>query len=203
MRAGAYLEDLGGLGSVRQLIVLDLRGTGDSAVPQDVCTYRCDRLVEDVEALRRHLGLGRADLLAHSAAGDLAMLYAARYPQAVRNLILVAPTTRAVGFPFIEREARAAAALRSAQSWYAQALPALEAIWAGRMTDELRATARPFLYGRWDAAAQSHAALSATQINSEAARAHDAEGAFDAPATVAALRTHPSPCSSWPVSTTA
>ncbi|MGW0936986.1 alpha/beta fold hydrolase [Streptomyces sp. NPDC002666] len=193
MRAGAYLGDLGGLSAVRQLVVLDLRGTGDSAAPDDVSTYRCDRLVEDVEALRRHLGIDRADLLAHSAAGDLAALYVARYPQAVRSLVLVAPTTRAVGFAFVEREAREAAGLRSPEPWYAQALPALEEIWAGRMTDELRAASRPFLYGRWDAAAQAHASLSAQQINSEAARAYYGQGAFEPAATVAALRTLPSP----------
>lgn len=193
MRAGAYLGDLGGLLAVRQLIVLDLRGTGGSAVPDDVSTYRCDRLVEDVEALRRHLGTDRVDLLAHSAAADLASLYAARYPHALRSLILVAPTTRAVGFPFVEREAREAAALRTAEPWYAQALAALQEIWAGRLTDELRAEARPFLYGRWDAAAQAHAALSAQQINSEAARAYYGQGAFDPAATIAALGTLPAP----------
>ncbi|MEW2175599.1 alpha/beta hydrolase [Streptomyces sp. NPDC005406] len=193
MRAGAYLGDLGGLRAVRQLIVLDLRGTGDSAVPDDISTYRCDRLVEDVEALRRHLGADRVDLLAHSAAGDLAALFAERYPQAVRSLILVAPTTRAVGFPFVEREAREAAALRRSESWYAQALPAQEEIWAGRLTDELRTAARPFLYGRWDAAARAHAALSAQQINAEAAQAYYGPGAFDPAATVAALRALPAP----------
>lgn len=193
MRAGAYLGDLGGLGDVRRLIVLDLRGTGDSAVPDDPSTYRCDRLVDDVEALRRHLGTDRVDLLAHSAAGDLASLYAARYPQSLRSLTLVAPTTRAVGFPFVEREAREAAALRHSEPWYAQALPALEEIWAGRLTDELRAASRPFLYGRWDAAAQAHAALSARQINTEAAQAYYGHGAFDPAATVTALRTLPAP----------
>lgn len=132
MRAGAYLGDLGGLSAVRQLVVLDLRGTGDSAVPDDVSTYRCDRLVEDVEALRRHLGLERIDLLAHSAAGNLAALYAARHPWALRSLVLVAPGMQATGFAFVEREAREAAALRSSEPWYAKALPALEEIWAGR-----------------------------------------------------------------------
>lgn len=52
-----YLGDLGGLSAHRRLIVLDLRGTGRSAIPDDTSSYRCDRLVEDVEALRTHLGL--------------------------------------------------------------------------------------------------------------------------------------------------
>jgi proline iminopeptidase len=40
----------------RQVILLDLRGTGQSATPDDPASYRCDRLVPDVEALRQHLG---------------------------------------------------------------------------------------------------------------------------------------------------
>jgi len=72
MRASAYLGNLGGLDAHRRLALLDLRGTGDSSVPKDPSTYRCDRLVDDVEALRVHLGLERMDLLAHSAGGSLA-----------------------------------------------------------------------------------------------------------------------------------
>lgn len=64
----AYLGDLGGLSAHRRLIALDLRGTGGSAVPEDTSSYRCDRLVEDIEALRGHLGAARIDLLAHSVA---------------------------------------------------------------------------------------------------------------------------------------
>ncbi|MFD0019728.1 alpha/beta fold hydrolase [Streptomyces sp. NPDC058382] len=193
MRASAYLGDLGGLDAGRQLVLLDLRGTGDSAVPEDTATYRCDRMVDDIEALREHLGLEHIDLLAHSAAGELAALYAARYPEALRNLLLIAPGTRATGLGFAEREAREAAALRRAEPWYEDALGALEQIWAGHLTDELRATARPFLYGRWDAAARAHAASSAAQINADAAGAYYGQGAFDPPATVAALRELPAP----------
>lgn len=193
MRASAYLGGLGGLGGHRQLVLLDLRGTGDSAVPDDTTTYRCDRLVDDVEALREHLGLEHIDLLAHSAAGDLAALYAARYPQALRNLLLIAPGTRAAGLGFAEREAREAAGLRRTEPWYEDALPALEQIWAGRLTDELRAAARPFLYGRWDAAAQDHAASSAAQINADAAQGYYGQGAFDPATTVAGLRELPAP----------
>ncbi|MFJ3532666.1 MULTISPECIES: alpha/beta fold hydrolase [unclassified Streptomyces] len=193
MRASTYLGRLGGLDGHRQLVLLDLRGTGDSAVPDDTSTYRCDRLVDDVEALRVHLGLEHIDLLAHSAAADLAVLYAARHPHALRRLLLVAPTTRAAGLGFAEREAREAAELRRAEPWYEEALPALEEIWAGRLDDELRAAARPFLYGRWDAAAQAHAASSAAQINAVAAQGYYAPGAFDPAATVTALHELASP----------
>jgi len=78
MQASAYLGDLGGLSAHRSLVLLDLRGTGESAVPADPASYRCDRLVDDVEALRAHLGMEQIDLLGHSAGGALAVLYAAR-----------------------------------------------------------------------------------------------------------------------------
>lgn len=41
MRASSYLGDLGGLSETRRLVLLDLRGTGRSAVPDDPATYRC------------------------------------------------------------------------------------------------------------------------------------------------------------------
>jgi pimeloyl-ACP methyl ester carboxylesterase len=78
MQASAYLGDLGGLSAHHSLVLLDLRGTGASAIPADPASYRCDRQVDDVEALRIHLGLKRIDLLAHSAGAALALLYAAR-----------------------------------------------------------------------------------------------------------------------------
>lgn len=94
MRDSAYLGDLGGLGACRTLVVLDLRGTGRSAVPADVSTYRCDP---------------------------------------------------------------------------------------------------PFFYGRWDAAARAHQAAEPGQRNQDAARVFGAEGAFDPPATRAALAAHRGP----------
>jgi pimeloyl-ACP methyl ester carboxylesterase len=97
MQASAYLGDLGGLTAHRSLVLPDLRGTGASAVPADPSTYRCDRQVGDVEALRAHLGADRLDLLAHSAGAALALLYAARHPDRVGSLVLVTPSPRVVG----------------------------------------------------------------------------------------------------------
>src|SRR4051795_5221958 len=53
MLDSAYFLDLGGLAEHRAFARLDLRGTGESGVPADPASYRCDRQVADVEAGRR------------------------------------------------------------------------------------------------------------------------------------------------------
>lgn len=174
MRAAAYLGDLGGLTAHRTLVRLDLRGTGDSAVPDDPATYRCDRLVDDVEALRDHLGLGTADVLGHSASGNLAVLYAAAHPARVRSLTLVTPGSGALGISASEQDWRDAVALREDEPWYAAGRAAWEQFWAGRDPDDLWPDIVPFMYGRWDATARAHAADDAHQANQQAqiGRAH-------------------------------
>ncbi|MEV1049460.1 alpha/beta hydrolase [Streptomyces sp. NPDC049916] len=188
MRASAYLGDLGGLAARRQLVLLDLRGTGDSGAPDDPAAYRCDRLVDDVEALRAHLGLDRIDVLAHSAGADLALLYAARHPDRLRTLTLVTPSARAVGIEATDQDLREAAELRRDEPWYPQARSAQEALLAGGPFAELWPRVRPLMYGRWDETAQAHAAASAGQTNAEARGHYAAAGAFDPAATTAALR---------------
>jgi pimeloyl-ACP methyl ester carboxylesterase len=188
MRASAYLGDLGGLAARRQLVLLDLRGTGDSGVPEDPSTYRCDRLVDDVEALRAHLGLDRIDVLAHSAGADLALLYAARHPGRLRTLALITPSTRAVGIEVSDQDLREAAGLRSDEPWYPEARAAQEALLAGGPFAELWPAVRPLTYGRWDETARAHAEASAGQTNAEARGHYAGLGAFDPSATVAALR---------------
>ncbi|MET9411335.1 alpha/beta hydrolase [Streptomyces sp. NPDC002935] len=190
MRASAYLGDLGGLRRHRRLCVLDLRGTGDSGLPADPATYRCDRQVQDVEAFRAHLGLDRVDLLAHSAGGDLALLYAVRHPERVRSLTLVTGRARALGVDFTAEHRAEAAARREAEPWFASAREPYGRIWAGTATDADWDAATPFFYGRWDAAARAHAATEVEQTNEEAAERYAAPGAFrpdEARAAVAAL----------------
>jgi pimeloyl-ACP methyl ester carboxylesterase len=187
MRASAYLGDLGGLSRHRQLVLLDLRGTGDSAVPADPSTYRCDRQVPDVEALRRHLGLDHIDVLAHSAAGDLALLYAAGHPERVRTLTLITARARALGIDFTEEHRREAAALRSAEPWFAATRDSFEACLAGTATGADWDAIVPYFYGRWDAAAQAHAARDVAQSNEKAGDIYASPGAFDPATTRAAI----------------
>jgi pimeloyl-ACP methyl ester carboxylesterase len=185
MRASAYLGDLGGLGRHRRLVLADLRGTGESEVPADPASYRCDRLVDDVEALRRELGLERMDLLGHSAGGSLAMLYAARHPERVARLVLVAVTPRALGMPATAEDRLAAARLRAGEPWFEQAFPVFRAWLAGER--DFDDAFLPFFYGRWDATAAAHAAREEAETNEEAADVYGSDGAYDPPATRAAL----------------
>ncbi|AWI32499.1 alpha/beta fold hydrolase [Streptomyces tirandamycinicus] len=187
MRASAYLGDLGGLTADRRLVRLDLRGTGDSAVPDDDATYRCDRLADDVEALREHCGLDRADVLAHSAGANLALLYAAACPGRVSSLVLVTPGARALGITATEEDWRGAVALRRGEPWYEAGRAAWEAFLGGAELDDLWPDIVPFMYGRWDAAARKHAADDAHQSDPHARAGYYAEGAFDPGATREAL----------------
>ncbi|MFD7258324.1 alpha/beta fold hydrolase [Streptomyces sp. NPDC059874] len=180
----AYLGDLGGLSAHHRLIVPDLRGTGRSAAPADPASYRCDRLVEDFEALRVHLGLPRIDLLAHSAGTNIAVQYAARYPERVGRLALIGPSSRAVGLEITGETRRACALLRQDEPWFPTAFAALVALTEGRGGDA--EAIAPFFWGRWDAVARErHAA--ARPGNAEAVARFGAEGAFDPEATRAVL----------------
>ena len=185
MQASAYLGDLGGLSAYRSLVLLDLRGTGASAVPVDPASYRCDRQVGDVEALRTQLGLEQFDLLAHSAGAALALLYAAQHPGRVGRLALITPSPRPVGLEVTDLDRQRVAELRRGEPWFPDAAAALERIRSGEAADDDWEAITPFIYGRWDAAAQAHHAREATQRNADAAAAYYA-AAPDPDATRAA-----------------
>jgi len=186
----AYMGDLGGLSAHRRLVILDLRGTGRSAVPDDVSSYRCDRMVDDVEALREHLRLPRMDLLAHSGSANLAAQYVARYPNNVSKLALIGPGSRAVGIAITGEMRRELVLLRKNEPWFPAAFAALTAITEGTGSD-WEAIA-PFYYGRWNAAAQKHHAAS-QPTNLQAVELFATEGAFAPEATRAALATFNAP----------
>jgi proline iminopeptidase len=193
MRESAYLGDLGGLSGHRQLIMLDLRGTGKSAFPADPEGYRCDRLVEDISALRAHLGLDSFDMLGHSAGANIAVQYAVRHQRQVNKLALITPSGRAVDLEPDSEMRREIVQLRQDEPWFAEAAAAFERIDAGAGTAEDWRAIAPFFYGRWDAAAQAHCAAEEKQTNEDAGRMFAAEGAFDPAAARAGLAAFSSP----------
>ncbi|CAH0265558.1 Proline iminopeptidase [Massilia sp. Bi118] len=116
-QAGKALE------SKLQLVYLDQRGSGRSERPW-TGAYSIPAMVEDIEALRKQLGVPKLALMGHSFGGALALEYAAAYPQHVSKLVLVSaassiPDACAARVAFLDKRypadlarARAAAAER-------------------------------------------------------------------------------------------
>ncbi|MBW3569872.1 MAG: alpha/beta fold hydrolase [Gemmatimonadetes bacterium] len=93
----------------RQYTVLyyDQRGGGRSGLP-DTTLLGMDRFVEDLEAVRRHFGMERVTLLAHSFGPLLAASYARSYPHRVERMVFVGAIgpRRADGAAFAQAQAQ-------------------------------------------------------------------------------------------------
>ena len=107
-----------------QLVYFDHRGQGRSA-KGDPATYTLDENVEDMEALRVHLGLGPIVSIGTSYGGMVAMAHAARYPASVSHLVLVVTAAHA-GFNARAREIVAARGTDEQKDVAAQ-------LWAGTL----------------------------------------------------------------------
>src|SRR6202047_1252100 len=71
-----------------RLIFIDERGSGRSQKLEDPSGYTVENMVEDVEAVRIALHLGKITLLGHSYGGALAQAYALKHQQNLTHLIL-------------------------------------------------------------------------------------------------------------------
>jgi proline iminopeptidase len=80
------LADLAPLGY--RVALFDQLGCGESENPKDPSELTFANAIEDVEAFRRALRLGRVELLGHSYGGALALAYALAYPAGLRSLIV-------------------------------------------------------------------------------------------------------------------
>ncbi len=81
--AGPYVEP------TLRLVYFDQRGSGRSERPW-TGEYGKSTLIEDIEGLRRELGVQQIALIGHSFGGTLALEYAARYPEHVSAVVFVA-----------------------------------------------------------------------------------------------------------------
>lgn len=75
-----------------ELVFVDLRGGGRSTGDPGVLTF--DRVAEDLEAVRVHLGVERVAVLGHSILGALAIEYGRRRPESVSHVIAVGTPPR-------------------------------------------------------------------------------------------------------------
>jgi len=187
-RASVYLEDLGGLTTTHTLHLLDNRGSGESQLPADRDSLAFPRLADDVEDVRLGLELSPADVLGHSAGCPVVLLHAARYPDAVRKLVLVTPSGRPFGWAADDIDAIRGS--RSGEPWFDEANEAAEI--APRANPSLRReldrVMRPLWYGRWDERAQEHAAGADDQVSLRAAAGYVPMSGYDPREALESLR---------------
>src|SRR5271169_445917 len=83
-----FLPYLFPLMRTNRLVFIDERGSGKSSKLEDPSQYTVANMVEDIEAVRQALGLGKISLLGHSFGGVLVQSYAFKYQKNLSHLIL-------------------------------------------------------------------------------------------------------------------
>jgi proline iminopeptidase len=98
-----------------KLIFVDERGSGRSEKLEEVKGYTIEAMAEDIEAVRKALGLGKVALLGHSYGGALAQAYALKYQANLDHLILCSTwhSTRQMNEVFRDMLAKMPVELRS------------------------------------------------------------------------------------------
>ena len=103
------------LSRTNRLVFIDERGSGKSERLENVSGYTVESMVEDVEAVRVALRLGKINLLGHSFGGVLAQAYAFKYQENLSHLLLCSTfhSTKALNEVFREMKARMSGELRA------------------------------------------------------------------------------------------
>jgi proline iminopeptidase len=98
-----------------RLVLIDERGSGKSEKIEDAAAYTVEAMVEDVEAVRVALNLGKINLLGHSFGGVLAQAYAFKYQANLSHLVLCSTfhSTKALNEVFRQMKAKMSPLLRA------------------------------------------------------------------------------------------
>jgi pimeloyl-ACP methyl ester carboxylesterase len=85
------LHDFEHLAHGRTIIAVDLRNRGRSDYVADFSKMKrgVQQDADDIEIVRRHFDAGKVDLLAHSYAGIIPILYATKYPARVGRIVQI------------------------------------------------------------------------------------------------------------------
>jgi pimeloyl-ACP methyl ester carboxylesterase len=109
------------------IVFVTTRGSGRSTRPADILRMGSADMADDIEELRRHLGLPTIDLFGHSNGGAIAIAYAQRHGAYLRKLVLT--SSQLLGFDISKTvqsfldQAAADPRYRDAVSWVAQPRP--------------------------------------------------------------------------------
>lgn len=86
---GGFMAAVEQLKDEYHFVFYDQRGSLRSPSPDSLITF--DRHIEDLELLRKALGLEKLNVVGHSMGTILASAYAAKYPERIKQLTLLAP----------------------------------------------------------------------------------------------------------------
>ncbi|HEY2942790.1 MAG TPA: alpha/beta hydrolase [Vicinamibacteria bacterium] len=84
------------LSKTRRVIAVDLQGHGRTADVDRPLSF--EAMADDVAALMKHLGIGKADVMGYSLGGGVALRTAVQHPDLVRKLVLVSTAFRRDGW---------------------------------------------------------------------------------------------------------
>jgi pimeloyl-ACP methyl ester carboxylesterase len=96
------IEDFQRLAHGRMLIVYDLRNRGrsDSVSDASKLTRGIHNDVDDLEAVRRHFEIPRADMIGHSYVGVTVILYAMKHVSRVGRIVQIGPSPLRYGMQY-------------------------------------------------------------------------------------------------------
>ena len=86
-----YFLNATALADERAVILYDQLDSGRSDNPNDPANWRVERFVDELDAIRAHLGIERWHVLGTSWGGTVVLEYGARQPEALAGLILQSP----------------------------------------------------------------------------------------------------------------
>ncbi|MGA2627917.1 MAG: proline iminopeptidase-family hydrolase [Candidatus Bathyarchaeia archaeon] len=72
-----------------RVVFYDQIGCGKSELPKNVTLFTVERAVEEVEGMRRALGLGKVNLIGSSWGGMLAIAYALKYQRNLKSMVTI------------------------------------------------------------------------------------------------------------------
>ena len=98
-----------------RLVFIDERGSGKSEKVEDASKYTVEAMAEDVEAVRKALGLGKINLLGHSYGGVVAQAYAFKYQGNLSHVVLCSTfhSTKGLNEVFVRMKEKMPAELRA------------------------------------------------------------------------------------------
>ncbi len=72
-----------------RVVFYDQIGCGKSELPKNITLFTVERAVEEVEAMRQGLGLGKVNLIGSSWGGMLAIAYALKYQRNLKSIVTI------------------------------------------------------------------------------------------------------------------